>query len=1075
MEVLAREVEPRWRLPVDCWLDATFDELLGRQLSQAASSLAVVLYSLDPLQTNTIHLTPKTLATYLLALIRNFRWSKITLLSYPSSPLPSYLQEEIAVDSFPLPSDVSFEVVTALLTKEVKVWSSNVIVCAAAVTVCSSLLQAAQQNNMMKTNYAYILTHPPELLGHSVAGLIYVLERGVEQARSETQMEVMRIAYAVRANSSALQEADVWNSLETGLQPLSSDTAVFPGNSTVVPIVRKPRITLSIDRDLTNPTKAANTPYEDCLLAASLAISELPRFLPSHELIWENFTYGCTEFDKAYVEAALVEGVDRLGVAHMTAVGSSVTIGTLRTMAALNLTVPCIGSGSVAVVLANSTEFPYFVRTIVSNSYGATVYMTLFRYYGWKKVNFLYGNETYGIDFYQNVKAIADIYGIEIANREDLRAIDPYVTPETIGNYTAHLQELLSNNVRPLLCALLLPVPMYIFQALYDLGAREGDIIYFGEFSLEMFSYLADSEAKKAEEIGLGGVHLTAATYAGRVGKAALHSFERMFNFTPQTISCFYYDSVYSLAHTLKFLLYQGRDYEDPSVFMQALRKTRFTGCSGLVAFEGESNDRSFTEYVVSNFRGSSSAPELVQAGYYTPTKVQLFTFDTPIVWPGGSTEVPSNVVQSLLHCPFKDRDLHSFPLGKMLSGVLIAILTFLFVLSSLLISKKCWRIEPDLLTKKVLISVEDTLLMVEVGIEAVQYCGLGPNFERFNLPMYATAQLLSMGLDTVVTFAQGVYWVVLDVALGVCGLWALLIVYLLFRLDERLKSVVCVGNIGWIAWLVLPHLGSIGFIPLLSVLFSVFQCNSAVGPDPSSLSFNDSVLANDCYVHCWRGTHVAYLAGACVALLLYIPLAILFRPLWQTLDSELHIMTYPRFMLTKTIFQLLLVALYKAVFPANALIHGISYLLLLVLFWVLALKYPGFNYKRVSHWQRLSVVGVFWLGVVSMLGQQLAFVGSYWLVFVLVGWGLLVGAGLVWMWLKYPSLLVKPKGVDTQELFKFAFQFHVNNLAFVQKLNRRNLPVVSEQAVHITIVQTPPQIASEHVLLNGESTHAFH
>ena len=351
---------------------------------------------------------------------------------------------------------------------------------------------------------------------------------------------------------------------------------------------------------------------------------------------------------------------------------------------------------------------------------------------------------------------------------------------------------------------------------------------------------------------------------------------------------------------------------------------------------------------------------------------------------------------------------------------------------------------------------------MVEVWVEAVQYCGLGPNFERFNLPMYASAQLLSVGLDTVVTFAQGVYWVVLDVALGVCGLWVLLIVYLLFQLDERLKSVVCVGNVGWIAWFVLPHLGSIGFIPLLSVLFSVFQCNSAVGLDPSSLSFTDSVLAKDCYVQCWHGTHIAYLTGACIALLLYAPLAILFRPLWQTLDTELHIKTYPRFILIKTIFQLLLVALYKAILPVSTLIHSISYLLLMAVFWVLTLKCPGFNYKRVTHWQRLSVLGVLWLGVVSVLGQHVSFMGTHWVVFVLVGWCAVVTVGLVWMWLKYPCLLIKPKGVDTQELFKFAFQFHVNNTNFVQQLNSRYSAVVSEQAVRITIVESIHPISSE-------------
>ena len=73
---------------------------------------------------------------------------------------------------------------------------------------------------------------------------------------------------------------------------------------------------------------------------------------------------------------------------------------------------------------------------------------------------------------------------MEIANNETLRMIDPNLSNDTIGNYRAHMEEIIRTNVKPLLIAIFLPGPTYVFQALYDLGARAGDILYFGDLSI---------------------------------------------------------------------------------------------------------------------------------------------------------------------------------------------------------------------------------------------------------------------------------------------------------------------------------------------------------------------------------------------------------------------------------------------------------------------------------------------------------------------------------------------------------------------------------------------------------------
>lgn len=1055
---MKEKVSPDWVLPLPCnlALDATYDSLLGIVLRDQANQLNLPILTLNPGMDN-VHIYTRDLAEALQALFKQFGWSSVSLITEPggsSVELAFVIRSgNTLVSLYELPSDASFNMTAGLVAKELKVWSSPVIVCAAAPQTCSDLLQAALQSNMMKAGYAYVFIHPPGLIeAPAVPGLLHVLEKGSETAQSLSEYHALRVAYWVgrlmeseaalplSLNPDAdLRSCKVWNWLGNSLQLLTAQ-AIFPGNTTTIPIVRRPIIDLSIDWDLTNPTKAPNTPYGDYFLAASLAYDDISKYLPTHDLIWNNLTYGCTEFVESYVKKHVESNRNKLGVATMAAIGSGVAMGTNKLLSKMNISLPMIGSANSHVLLANSTEYPYYVRTIVSSGYGATVYMTMFRYFGWKRVNVLYGNESYGIDFYHNVKSIAEIYGIEIANREDLRAIDPFVTNATIGDYNEHLKEVISNNVRPLLIGMLLPTPVYIFQGLYDMGARAGDIIYFGDITPNLFDLLPPENTTKAIEIGLGGIQLTSATYITPTGKAAFHAFKERFGHNPLSNSCFYYDSAFALADTLKFLIHKGINYEDHRIFMQALRQTKFRGCSGVVAFESGSNDRSFPGYVVINLQGSQGNLSLIQSGYYNPTSVQLFSFDQPIIWPGGGTITPSNLVESTLNCPFKDRHFQDFGKGQTLASVTCAVIALLISLLSVGIYLKFWRQATPPLTQKQLISVDDVLLMASVVLEAFQYAALGPDYQSINQFIFDLGQAFSVSLNNLVTFSKGVYWICLNGTLAVCAVWVLLIIYVFLRLDEMLKNVPCIGNLGWIAWLSLPYLGNLCFLPIVSILLDVFVCNHAVGINPAALTFSDTILSRDCYVRCWQDSHIYYVIFAIIGLFIYAPLAVLLRPLWQEFQVQLHIKTAPSHHLVKTIFQMLIIGLSKALKQANSLAHGLLFIGLLTGFFLFEFHKNRFNYGRIAHWHRISLAAVLWLSSLALLSNYVPLKAGYWLLITVLGWVVLVCFGFVWMLLHYPSLLVRPKGIDTQRLFRFAFQFRDNEdtRKTVEMLNHR-------------------------------------
>jgi len=161
---------------------------------------------------------------------------------------------------------------------------------------------------------------------------------------------------------------------------------------------------------------------------------------------------------------------------------------------------------------------------------------------------------------------------------------------------------------------------------------------------------------------------------------------------------------------------------------------------------------------------------------------------------------------------------------------------------------------------------------------------------------------------------------------------------------------------------------------------------------------------------------------------------------------------------LEKSLFQLLLLGFNKTFRRVNVLTYAVAYLSLVLTYFLLELRRGRFNYDRFGHWYRMSLLGVLWLGLLASLSHWVSMSSGYWLLTLVLGWTALVVFGLVWMRLHYPSLLYRKQGVDTQQLFKFAFKFSTNleSIRFLAKLNRRYRVSASEQPIHIHL---PPDM----------------
>jgi predicted membrane protein len=121
----------------------------------------------------------------------------------------------------------------------------------------------------------------------------------------------------------------------------------------------------------------------------------------------------------------------------------------------------------------------------------------------------------------------------------------------------------------------------------------------------------------------------------------------------------------------------------------------------------------------------------------------------------------------------------------------------------------------------------------------------MGPEFT-------AISSLLMTICETLVVFSSfegDEYWTALNVALGVMLIWSVICVIDLIGLEPRM----C-GCYRYWTKLLMPTLSNFLFLPLVSLLSTVFMCSKGI-----SESLTESFFNKDCHEFCWRGKHIGY------------------------------------------------------------------------------------------------------------------------------------------------------------------------------------------------------------------------
>ncbi|CAG9319095.1 unnamed protein product [Blepharisma stoltei] len=816
----------------------------------------------------------------------------------------------------------------------------------------------------------------------------------------------------------------VIGSIENGQFALNS-SAIFPGNFKSIPKSDKKVLRLSIEAGTTNPNSSPSTVGAIASRGSYLAVdyinSDISGILSNFQLEMLTYDCGVTVYNAAFAENCFKKDFDELGLAHVVSYASAMALGVLKLFSSLNWTIPMIGINSDSSF--NSTAlFPWYQRVWPSASFTYPLIAVLFRSLGWQKAAILYQNDTWGRSGYYYFKVGTSSHDINLVNPEDSRAIPAGLDRPGIKNYTKIIQGVIDSQARLVIFIIQIPLVLYVLEVFYDLGLRKGDIFIFTAVPDTLANILTNDDfLYKRLEIGVPMMTFLGEQWVGNFGQSLYSQMRQKYsNTAPSSYACHYFDIIYLIGHALDFMINRGQDYTNPYKLEKVIRITQFVGCSGSVELEKDNNDRFFSTLdVIANKIDVNGSVVKYLVGEVKPVSTKILHIINPLIYPDGTAIKPADLRNQDSECPFPDKEIKSFTNGKILVFCICFTVALISMVITFIIWKRWWNIPVEELIEKKEISFEDAIVGATIGIEFFQFASMGPNISELSLTLGNFSNILILELTNIIKLKNGVFWIIVDAVYGLILAWISMCIVTIFRLDEKYSKFWIFWAINWLSDFLMPILGNLCFIPFISICLDIFVCDHSIGEN-----FTDSFLSYDCYYFCWKDEHLVYAILSIFALLCYAPLAVFCRPLWQELQPMLHVKAAPHFLMIKTIIQIILIVMNKTVKRTQDITHGILFILVMIIYIVFLFKFKPYNYSRFNLWQNLSLIGVVWLALLSIVvlgtkGNSLILT-----VFLFLGWLAIIFYGLYIQRKKYPSLLFRKKAHDTSSLFRFAFTF---------------------------------------------------
>ncbi|CAG9309872.1 unnamed protein product [Blepharisma stoltei] len=785
----------------------------------------------------------------------------------------------------------------------------------------------------------------------------------------------------------------------------------YPGNSLAIP---------------NSPTTPINIWYDNSSWSLSaldtLTIGEfyaLDYYKTLHSLDGFKITTtpcncGMIIYDQASGFSCFAKLVTIPAVGFLTSFAPWTSILYIYALRSLKCSIPNVSPYATSSLTQNKATFPEFMTVIKDERFNSQVILDLAVIFGWKNVIVLYDDNNKNTYLY--FIALAEKLNIKIANRPELQKIDNNYTRDKYPVWKDWFAEIISLKLRLFVIFLSPPYALYIFESFYDAGLRQGDIIFLSNNRIAYgLSLETDNEQRrKLLELSYGGIAIAQTEWIGEYGETVKNGFVKKYG-NQTDFGCWAFDAAMLLLNGIEFTIKQGENVKNYEVLNNNLRKQKFIGCSGTVSIESGGNQRSFPTLGIYSLRWDERIQSIYEelVGQYDINSAQLITLYKSILWYDNTTVIPTDTIVYENGCPFpKSKIINSNSGAKILYGISAAVVIFT-IITAFAVWKKFWKnITIKQLSIAAHIHFEDYILMGIIAADFFQFISQGPDISDLYMWLSKACSYSLIHFDSSVT--GDIYWIYLYSAMIIACFWIFSAFILIFKL--KICDSWMLRYARKISLLLLPIIGNLLFVPMISVLLSIFQCDKGIGS-----SITDSFIKNDCTTYCWTQKYSIWGALSIIFLATYIPLTIYFREYYENVNDHINIKTNPLLIIEKSIFQVIIVSMSKTIKIYSESLHGLCCIMLILILIVISLKQNSYNYSRMNLWLIISYLAILWNFILSSLYWLTKFDSLLlWRMMQYSLWLILLIAGIIIQCKWLPSLLITDKGADITIFFKF-------------------------------------------------------
>lgn len=448
----------------------------------------------------------------------------------------------------------------------------------------------------------------------------------------------------------------VVGSIRNGNLTVTEDL-IFPGGTTNYPNTYTTVINISLADGRFNPGYYESLYYPLLKEGAMYGLQQVnsENFLGNFQLTAKHTNCGAEVYYRNYSIECFKEIKKELGVAFLSSGFSGVCSGTISDFRELNISIPLISEICATPGLNDKTKYPEFFRVTKDIRFNSNVIVGILKIFNWQDVNVLYDNSTNGKTCYDLFFEQAQKNNINILNNPADRIIKSNYFRTDLEQYSAQFNRIKNSKSKIIVIFVDPPSLLYVIQAFYDLGMRRNDAILV--FNLRVsFTIALESDPvqkKKFEELMFGSLGVYQSEWVGEYGKSVQKAVAEYIKSNYTAYRCPSFDSLMLLSNAIKFGISLGFDLQNPAVMRRAVRYQKFTGCSGTVSVSADSNDRSTNILGIYNLVYDASTQNWVdtEIGEYNLGSLQPLKFNSEIIWPDSTTEIPIALKDLSIKC----------------------------------------------------------------------------------------------------------------------------------------------------------------------------------------------------------------------------------------------------------------------------------------------------------------------------------------------------------------------------------------------------------------------------------------